>query len=126
MPEDKRQLVRDALNQRPVPRVPVGFWWHYYTIPAPIEFVQARMKGPSKVPPKAVWKLLPNNPFKGYESDLILRKNLEGHKRDYQSSVDRRQRNLVGRRSGEDPADRRQTSVDPTPSAPREATRRFL
>ena len=84
MPEDKRQLVRDALNQRPVPRVPVGFWWHYYTIPAPIEFVQARMKGPSKVPPKAVWKLLPNNPFKGYESDLILRKNLEGHKRDYQ------------------------------------------
>jgi len=83
MSEDRRQLVHDALQQRPVRRVPVGFWWHYYSVPAPLQFIQSRMKGPSKVPPKVIWKILPNNPFKGYESDRIMAANLEGHKRDY-------------------------------------------
>lgn len=83
MSEDRRQLVLDALRQRPVHRVPVGFWRHYYSVPAPLQFIQSRMRGPSKVPPKVIWKILPNNPFKGYESDRIMAANLEGHKRDY-------------------------------------------
>ncbi len=83
MSDDRRQLVLDALQQRPVPRVPVGFWWHYYTVPAPLQYVQNQMKGPSKVPPRLIWKILPNNPFKGYESERIWRTNLEGHQRDY-------------------------------------------
>ncbi|HNN48971.1 MAG TPA: hypothetical protein PKM12_08340, partial [Marmoricola sp.] len=81
MLEDRRQLVLDALQQRPVPRVPAGFWWHYYTVPAPLQYVQNQMKGPSKVPPRVIWKILPNNPFKGYESERIWRTNLEGHQR---------------------------------------------
>lgn len=64
-------------------RVPVGFWWHHYSVPKPLQFVQDRMKGPSKVPPEVIWTILPNNPFKGYDSPRIVERSLSGHRRDY-------------------------------------------
>ncbi|TXJ04572.1 MAG: hypothetical protein E6Q27_07685 [Aeromicrobium sp.] len=73
----------DLLDGKPVSRVPVGFWWHYYSVPAPLQYIQSKMKGPSKVPPEVIWKILPNNPFKGYDSPKIFANNLAGHKRDY-------------------------------------------
>lgn len=79
----RRQLVSDLLEGRQVERVPVGFWWHHYTVPRPLQFVQDRMRGPSKVPPEVIWKILPNNPFKGYDSPRIVERSLRGHQRDY-------------------------------------------
>jgi len=83
MSEDRRQLVLDVLEGRPVDRVPVGFWWHYYSVPPPLRAVQDRMSGPSRIPPELIWKIVPNNPFRGYASPRIMRTNLEGHRRDY-------------------------------------------
>lgn len=81
--DDRRQLMLDVLDGKPVHRVPVGFWWHYYSVPPLIRAVQDRMQGPSKVPPEVIWRILPNNPFRGYVSDRIMRTSLAGHKRDY-------------------------------------------
>ncbi|HRV69008.1 MAG TPA: uroporphyrinogen decarboxylase family protein [Marmoricola sp.] len=83
MGEDRRQLVLDVLEGRPAARVPVGFWWHYYSVPGPLKAVQDRMTGASRVPPEVIWKIVPNNPFRGYASERIRRTNLEDHRRDY-------------------------------------------
>ncbi|MEZ5161085.1 MAG: hypothetical protein R2709_10330 [Marmoricola sp.] len=73
----------DVLEGRPAARVPVGFWWHYYPVPGPLKAVQDRMTGASRVPPEVIWKIVPNNPFRGYASERIRRTSLEGHRRDY-------------------------------------------
>ncbi|MCO5315791.1 MAG: hypothetical protein M9938_06480 [Solirubrobacterales bacterium] len=81
--EDRRQLMLDLLDGRPVDRVPVGFWWHYYSVPAAIRLVQNRIKGPSRVPPEVIWRVMPNNPFRAYLNDGLLKDSLAGHRRDY-------------------------------------------
>jgi len=81
--DDRRQLVLDLLDGKPVPRVPVGFWWHYYEVPGAIRLIQDRTKGRSKVPPEVVWRVVPKNPFRAYRTDGLFRASLAGHKRDY-------------------------------------------
>lgn len=83
MPEDRKQLMQTLLSGGTVPRVPVGFWWHYYSVPPVLQAVQSRMSGPSKVPPSVIWRLMPKNPFRAYVNDAIVTDSLEGHKRDY-------------------------------------------
>lgn len=83
--EDRRQLTLDVLDGKPVERVPVGFWWHYYTVPGAIQRIQDRMKGRSKVPPEVVWRIVPKNPFRAYRTDNLFRASLAGHKRDYRA-----------------------------------------
>ena len=85
MTTDRRQLMQNLLNGESVDRVPVGFWWHYYSVPRPIAWVQAQMKGPSKVPPEVIWRILPNNPFRGYLNEPFVLASLDGHKRDYRA-----------------------------------------
>ena len=81
--EDRHRLMLDMLEGRPVQRVPVGFWWHYYSVPAAIQLVQNRMKGPSRIPPEVVWRIVPKNPFRAYLTDGLYKDSLEGHKRDF-------------------------------------------
>ncbi len=78
-------MLQDLLDGKEVHRVPVGFWWHHYSVPRLLREVQDRMQGPSKVPPKLIWHLVPNNPFRGYLSDRIVATSLAGHKRDYRA-----------------------------------------
>lgn len=85
MTEDRRQLMLDVFDRKPVHRVPVGFWWHYYSVPAVIRLVQNRTRGRSKIPPELIWKILPKNPFRAYTGDRMLRTSLDGHKRDYRA-----------------------------------------
>lgn len=85
MTEDRRQLMLDVLNRRPVHRVPVGFWWHYYSVPAAVRFVQNRITGPSRIPADVVWRIVPKNPFRAHVTDHVLRASLDGHKRDFRA-----------------------------------------
>lgn len=85
MNADRRQLMQDFLDQKPTHRVPVGFWWHYSSVPPLLQAVQAYIKGPSRIPPEVMWRLLPNNHFRGYVSDRIVQTSLDGHKRDYRA-----------------------------------------
>lgn len=81
--EDRRQLMLDVLEGKPVHRIPVGFWWHYYSVPGALRLVQDRIKGPSRVPPEVLWRIVPKNPFRAYLTDGLLKSSLAGHKRDY-------------------------------------------
>lgn len=85
MTEDRKQLVQTLLDGGVVPRVPVGFWWHYFSTPPLVAAVQSRMQGPSKVPPGVIWKVMPRNSFRGYVDDRVVRDSLAGHKRDYEA-----------------------------------------
>lgn len=85
MTSDRRRLLQNLLAGEPVDRVPVGFWWHYYSVPPLLQWVQDQMSGPSKVPPEVIWRILPKNPFRGYADDRLIRDSVAGHKRDYRA-----------------------------------------
>lgn len=75
----------DVLEGRPADRVPVGFWWHYYSVPGAIRLLRDRMKGPSRIPPEVIWRVVPKNPFRAYLNDGLLEDSLAGHRRDYRA-----------------------------------------
>lgn len=58
MPQSKKELVLAALNNKPVDRVPVGFWFHFTDF---------------------------NEHQKGLEDPEVIKKNLAGHKKFYES-----------------------------------------